>query len=86
MAADGGPAFPRAGSTAGMSLRDWFAGQALARSNLEYNAGVDQEPAAWSMSATTCRRHANRTQKRTMTYISKRASEGRGGEGFLTEP
>lgn len=31
---DGGPAFPRAagqlpGSQAGMSLRDWFAGQAL---------------------------------------------------------
>ncbi|MBK8197005.1 MAG: hypothetical protein IPK75_01455 [Acidobacteria bacterium] len=26
---DGGPAFPTAGST-GMSLRDWFAGQALA--------------------------------------------------------
>ena len=40
---DGGPAFPRAGlklaggvdpSTNGMSLRDWFAGMALAASNL----------------------------------------------------
>lgn len=27
---DGGPAFPVLGSPNGMSLRDWFAGQALA--------------------------------------------------------
>lgn len=38
---DGGPAFPRedyqtdnAGGQSGMSLRDWFAGQALAGRNL----------------------------------------------------
>ena len=27
---DGGPAFPQVNETSGMSLRDWFAGQALA--------------------------------------------------------
>jgi len=27
---DGGPAFPKNGGEIGMSLRDWFAGQALA--------------------------------------------------------
>ena len=35
---DGGNAFPSAGGPAGMSLRDWFAGQALAgmsRSHVE---------------------------------------------------
>lgn len=27
---DGGPAFPQVNETSGMSLRDWFAGQAIA--------------------------------------------------------
>lgn len=30
VASDGGPAFPSAEFSGGMSLRDWFAGQALA--------------------------------------------------------
>ena len=32
---DGGPAFPRAPYDPGMSLRDWFAGQALGHSRCD---------------------------------------------------
>ena len=39
MATDGGPAFPRGHDTGsdGMSLRDWFAGQALIYTASRYN-------------------------------------------------
>ena len=53
---NGGPAFPRAGMklaggvdqpTNGMTLRDWFAGQALASDASPHNAWPNDERADW---------------------------------------
>jgi hypothetical protein len=45
---DGGPAFPvfTGDQGVGMSLRDWFAGQALLTAQHRYS-GVDPLPAEW---------------------------------------
>lgn len=50
---DGGAAFPLAYHAEGMSLRDWFAGQALAgiiatASAKEVNLPTDEEASQWS--------------------------------------
>jgi hypothetical protein len=42
---DGGKAFPGGGYTPGMSLRDWFAGQALAGITCTEDVGIAPEDA-----------------------------------------
>ena len=37
---DGGPAFPRGAVDAGMTLRDWFAGQALSAIAVEVDSNI----------------------------------------------
>lgn len=51
---DGGPAFPNTGNSnwdlrpeAGMSLRDWFAGQALASFNSAYRGPIGDAERAY---------------------------------------
>lgn len=50
---DGGPAFPVPGVRDGMSLRDWFAGQALAGIHAALQAS-NWPKEAWHRYAATC--------------------------------
>ncbi|MFG1429295.1 hypothetical protein [Roseixanthobacter glucoisosaccharinicivorans] len=44
---DGGPAFPNPADAAGMSLRDWFAGQALSNAAICTGSAPEYQLIAW---------------------------------------
>jgi hypothetical protein len=57
---DGGPAFPSAGEFDGMSLRDWFAGQAM-KVLLEFDKSYDYMDMAYAAyTAADCMLQARR--------------------------